>query len=515
MARILGLDLGSYSVKAVLLETTMRTAAVRGFTEVRTTDLKTAVAEVIEKTAAGGVDQIVVSMPGLSVATHPISLPFSDPKRIESTLAFEVEEQLPFDLSEAVYDYHVASHDAAGSQLIVGVVKKDELGKLLAMLKELKLEPRIITHPGLAAQGLFALLPAADTTVALVDIGHERTSVAVGRQATGVELARTFAGGGLYLTRALGQEFKIAAAEAQVWKDEHAAMGDAAIGDEAERASSAFIRGLQPVLRELKSTFKSYSARTRRNVDTVYLTGGTAKMPGLCERLSADLGMPVQLFELPNEAKAALGGPAPQAAQAYALALRGNASGAKGARFNLRRGEFAFKSDFDFVGEKVGQLATFAAVLLVLLIASSIVRNTVLERRERAVDASLCDVTQRYLGHCEKNFDVAMNMLQGKESPAAGIPTKSAVTLLAELSAKLPLDIPVTADQVVIDMDRVTARFETDSSKHVEDIVAALKTYKCFKEVKEGKLEKNKDGTKVQFRLDIEVECPDEGGGGA
>jgi general secretion pathway protein L len=148
---------------------------------------------------------------------------------------------------------------------------------------------------------------------------------------------------------------------------------------------------------------------------------------------------------------------------------------------------------------------------LVLLIASGIVRNTVLERRERAVDAQLCDITQRYIGRCEKNFDIAMNMLQGKESPAANIPRYSAVTMLAELIAHLPTEYPVTADQIVIDLDRVSARFETDSSKHVEDIVAALKTYQCFKEVKEGKLEKNKDGSKVSFRLDIHVECPAEG----
>ena len=55
------------------------------------------------------------------------------------------------------------------------------------------------------------------------------------------------------------------------------------------------------------------------------------------------------------------------------------------------------------------------------------------------------------------------------------------------------------------------ARFETDSSKHVEDVVAALKGHKCFREIKQGKLEKNKDGSKVQFRLDIQVECPSEG----
>ncbi len=55
----------------------------------------------------------------------------------------------------------------------------------------------------------------------------------------------------------------------------------------------------------------------------------------------------------------------------------------------------------------------------------------------------------------------------------------------------------MTTDQMIrVDPDRISARFETDSSKHVEDIVAALKTFKCFKEVSEGKLEKNKDGTK-------------------
>jgi general secretion pathway protein L len=512
MARILGLDLGSFSVKAALLETSLRGAAVKGWAEVKVNngDLKSAVTELFEKNAFNA-DQLVVSMPGLSIATHPITLPFSDPKRIESTLAFEVEDELPFDLSEAVYDYQVASTDKEGSRLVVGVVKKEELAKVLATLKELKLEPRIVTHPGLAAQSLLASLPPSDSAVALVDVGHERTCVSVGRPGVGIELARTFAGGGVYLTRALAQEFKIAAPEAQVWKDEHAALGEYAVGPDAERADGAFVRGLQPVLRELKATLKSYSARTRRSVDAVYLMGGSAKLPGLSERLRGDLGIDVKPLELPNEVKAALGGPAPHAAQAYALALRGNASGAKAQRFNLRRGEFAFKSDLDFVGEKLGQLVTFGAVLLVLLIASSIVRNTVLERREKAIDAQLCDITQRYLVRCEKNFDIAINMLQGKESVAANIPKKSAVNFLSELTAHLPPDVPVTTDQIIVDMDRVSARFETDSSKHVEDIMSALKTYKCFKEVNEGKIEKSKDGTKVQFRLDIQIECPEEG----
>ena len=510
MARILGLDLGAYSVKGVLLETAMRSAQVRTIVEVKSNgDVKAALTELMQK-GQFQADQVVVSVPGLSMATHPIALPFSDPKRIESTLAFEVEEQLPFDLSEAAYDYQVSTVDTAGSQLVVGVVKKEELTKLLETLRELKIEPRVVTHPALAFQNLVQQLPATEGPIALVDIGHERTCVSVARQSVGVELARTFAGGGLALTKALAAEFQIPLAEAQTWKDEHAALGEHVVGPDAERAANAFIRSMQGILRELKATLKSYSARSKRTVETVWLCGGTAKLPGLAEQLSHDLQLPVKVLELPNEVKAATGGPAPQAAQAYTLALRGNASGAKAPRFNLRRGEFAFKSDFDFISDKLGQLVTFGAVLLVLLIASGIVRNTVLERREKALDAMLCDITQRYVGSCQKDFNVALSMLKGQGSPVASIPKRSAVTLLADLTRALPTDFPVTADQVVIDIDRISARFETDSSKHVEDIVAALKTEKCFREVKEGKLEKSKDGGKVQFRLDIQVECPAE-----
>ena len=101
-------------------------------------------------------------------------------------------------------------------------------------------------------------------------------------------------------------------------------------------------------------------------------------------------------------------------------------------------------------------------------------------------------------------------MLEGSQSAAASIPKRSAVTLLSDLTRTLPADFLVTTDQITVDVDRISARFETDSSKHVEDLVAALKNEKCFKEVETHKLEKSKDGTKVQFRLDIQVECPAE-----
>lgn len=518
MARVLGLDLGSHTLKALVVETTYRGATVKSWLTAPVPPdgtpidrLKAALPRLVEQGAAL-VDSVVVSLPGTTLATHPISLPFSDPKKIESTLAFEVESQLPYDLDDAVFDHQVGIADDKGAQLLVGVARKTELRPMLEALREVKLDPRIVTHAGLVYQNLLSTLPGTlvegDAAVAILDLGHERCSVAIGKPGGAVEFARTFAGGGWSLTKALSNEFKISLADAQAWKEEHGAVGTEVVGSEAERAGGAFMRALQPVLRDLRSTLKSYNARAHRPIGVLLLCGGTSKLRGIAEQLGRDLNLPCKLLELPGETRDVLGVGRQEAAQAYALALRGTATGAKAPRFNLRRGEFGFKSDFDFASDKIGQIAAFAVVLFVLLIASGIVRNSVLERREKQVDAVLCDVTQRILGKCEKDFTIALSMLKGQESPAAGIPPRTAATLLAELTSHVPPDMKVTFDQVVIDLDRISLRSETENSKALEELIGALKTYKCFKEVNEGRVEKSKDGTKVTTRLDIQVECP-------
>jgi general secretion pathway protein L len=528
MARILGLDLGSYSVKGVLFEGNMRSYTTKAYAEVRrgegdrTETLRAAVRELLTQHSLRA-DQVVVALPGPALMTHTFTMPFVDPKRIEAALPFEVESQLPFDLSEVVFDYQIVGRKPpASSDLLVGVVRKEELGWLVGLLTELDLDPRIITHPGITYQNLFLQTPAVFeglaemAAVAVVDIGHERTTVAIGRPGVGVEFARTFAGGGKDLSRALANEFQTPLQEAHHWKETYGAMASAATaaGPDSERAASAFVRGLQPVMRELRPTFKAFTARTRRQVGAVVLCGGTARIRGIAEQLERDLHIPTRVIALPVEAKGAVPAEAqPTAAQAYALALRGNASGAKAPRFNLRRGEFGFKGDYDYVKDKVGLLAAFGVTFLMLLLASGIVRNSVLARREAQVDAVLCATTQRILNTCETNYPRAISMLKGVESPAAALPKQSAVNLLAEVTQRIPPEVPVKLDRIQIDLERIILQGETDSSKEIDTLTTAIKGHRCFKEVSPGKMEKTRDGQKVAFRLDIQVQCPDQPSG--
>lgn len=524
MARILGLDLGSYSIKGVVLDG-VRAGAHASFAEVRRGEgdrletLKAALEEL--KAQLPAADQVIVSLPGPTLATHVVSLPFSDPKRIEATLPFEVEGQLPFDLEDAAFDYQpVGAPGPDGkSELLVGVVRKQELTPLLQVLAETGFDPRVITHPAMAYQNLLAHLPdpeggpapegaGARGPVAVLDLGHERSSLAIGVPGGGVELVRTFAGGGRDLTRVLAQELRTEPLEAAHWKEREGAIGEAAQGPDAERTSGALIRGLAPILRELRPTLKAYTARTHRHVGRIHLCGGTAQLPGLAEHLSRELGIPTETLRLRETAVGFPEGAGLNALQAYALALRGQAAGSRAPRFNLRRGALAFQGHYDYLREKLGRLGVFAATLLVLLIGFGFVRNAVLAQGEERVDDQLCSTTKKVLGTCEKNYDRALNLLRGEKSPAAALPKVSALNLLAELTARIPAEAHAQLDQIQIDLTRISVRGQTENSKQVDQITTALKTFKCFKDVKEGKLERSKDGEHMKFRFDIQVECP-------
>jgi general secretion pathway protein L len=511
MARILGLDLGSHALKAVMLDAG-RTTTLAGWAEVRRTEgdpevsLRTALAT-LRAEHPWHADQVVVAMPGTSVVTHALQLPFRDAKRIEAALPFEVEGQLPVDLEKVVFDYQPGARTEEGTDLLVGVVRKDELRPLLELLAEAGFDPRVVTHPALVYRSLFVGRPAvlgveAGALAALVDIGHLRTTLSVGRPGEGLVFARVFPGGGRDVTLALAREFGVSPADAEVWKERD---GSLATGGSPEhvRARTAIHRALQPVTREIRATLKAATTRHRSPVDRLLICGGTAQLTGLAESWTEELGLPATSL-----ASTAEGELAPElrarGAQAWALALAG---ASRADRFNLRRGELAFSGELDWLRRRLPQLAAFAAVLVALLVTFAIVRSALLGRREAAVDAQLCELTRRVLGTCEHNYDRALNMLRGKESPAAALPKLSAAAVLAEVAARVPADMTVRLDQVLVDLDRVQMRGQTDSSKSIDRLAAALKTFRCFRDVKEGKVERTKDGAHVTFQLDVLVDC--------
>ena len=136
---ILGLDLGSRRVKAVLIETTLRGFTVAGAAEAPVAPPRRRAArppsasrrrlrDLLAERGWSADVAAVASLPGVA-ASHLVTLPFTDARRIEQTVQYEVEAAIPFDLDQVAWDWQPLDSQPGRSDLFIGVARREELAR--------------------------------------------------------------------------------------------------------------------------------------------------------------------------------------------------------------------------------------------------------------------------------------------------------------------------------------------------------------------------------------------------
>ena len=189
MHRIVGLDVSGDKVRLVALESGFRGFSVLEARSVALPEgatpgerLKAALAQLPRAED----DIFAVALPGTQVASHLVTLPFTDNRRIEQVLPGEVEGAIPFDLEEVVWDHAVLSQANGRTEVLVGVVRKSVLQQALASLAEAGVDPRLVTFAPLALatpseRGMVARDGAVSGAAAARTGGVSSTSGASGR----------------------------------------------------------------------------------------------------------------------------------------------------------------------------------------------------------------------------------------------------------------------------------------------------------------------------------------------
>lgn len=536
--QILGLDLGAHAVKAVLLESTYRGFAVLDVARAPVPAaegedapplLARQAAALNDLLAARGwrVDEAVVAFPGAAVSSNVVTLPFTDPRRIEQTIGFEVEGQIPFELAQVAWDWQPLGARDGKTDLLVGVVRREELTALLAALAHGGVDPRAVVPAGpayaaLLAAGAAGAAPAAPpdegathpggpAAEVVVDVGAERTSVCVAAGGA-CEATRTFAFGAAQLTRAIARELGLDEPAAAALLAAAAAPPAPDASAPEPRLVEALRRGLAPLARELRATLRAWRTRAgARPVARLLLAGELARVPALAEALAPEVEGPVEPLALSGApAERITAADAPGLALALALALRGH-QGARAPRLNLRRGDLAYTRDFEHLKGKLARLGTYVAAIALLALASAGVKALALARQEAALDRALCDAEQKILGRCYPNFEEAQAILRGRGSPGATLPKATAVDLLSELADRVPAQVKVRLDRIEITRDKLHVEGTTDSAEGVDRIVESLKASRCFGDARSGSARKRGSDGKFEFSIDSGLTCLESG----
>lgn len=522
MHRIIGLDVGARALRFVALSSGFRGFSVQ---EARSVSLPPALegsapgtrlsAALAELGLVLGADTIAVSLPGALVASHLFTLPFVDPGRIEQVLPAEVEGAIPFEMDEVVWDHAVLSQAAGKSEVLVGVVRKAALREWIEALAGAGIDPRSITFAplalaALAERGLLSSGAAAATASAGQAPGpNEPAPPAQPAPIAPVDAELILAAGpdraDLVLVRAGKAELcrALSVASAPAW--------DAAATDEAARDKllSALVRDAKITLRTRVKGGSPLPQPSR-----LLLAAEVARLPGAADRFARDLGIATSPLELAAGAVQLPPGSSPPDEVALALGLALRAQQPRG-RLNFRKGEFAFTRDFSQVRKQALQLSGTAAFLLVLALILGIARVSSLGSQLRDYDDAVCSATRRILGSCTTDYRQALSLLSGGKSKAAGIPRVGAAEVLAEVVGHLPDGAMPLLDDVEVTSSSVRVKGTAEGFGQVDQIISGLKTDKCFGEIKQPRVEKLRDSSKVSFAIDFAYACSGETPGGA
>ena len=420
----LGIDIGSYSVKAVLVESTLKRQTVKAFREIHLTDRSrpvpdadelAAVARTLADDPAFKATTVVLGLPGFATLKKWLEFPFNDRKKIDGTIGFPFSDLVPVAFQDYVIDYHVAGRTEGGQwKLLTVATERETLKRILEAFRGAGLDPRFVVPGGLAWLNLADQWSTDGTgCTAIVDVGYHGTEVLV-LDGGEPRLYRTVLAGTARLADAVAKLLQKPLAEAQGIVEsvsEVVVEGREAAGDLGlvQRALREQVDGL---LGEVALALRGYRVEHGRAPERVLLTGGLVRLAGVEDRAELTLGVPVRRLEPRVEWSA---GTAPVSALpsiGRALALAFTLARGGGLDTNLRKGDLEYRGAYEFLKGTLGALAVFLVAFVLIAAVRTWLSHRVLQEQYDTMVADLARITEKYLGQPVDDFDTALKQLQ-------------------------------------------------------------------------------------------------------
>ena len=548
---IAGIDIGTHSIKIVLLHATLRgyefirfidhplipagprvreaaeeeearKGADEPTPEARAgADEATIVGALAQALAEAEVkpDRVICSLAPGQFSSRTLALPFNQKKKIDQTIAFEIESQVPFNLEEMLLDYQILRTAESETQVMAILAPKTALESRLRIFEAVGLDPYIVD---VAPMALFnaarEVSESSGGNLVLLDIGCSQSSLCVFQDGTILQ-ARTIPIAGDQITKAIARDFEVSEEEAEALKVDQSYIEidpDELIPAEARRLSDTIKEALAPLVSEIRRSLSACFPDGERWVDRIQLTGGTSKIKNLPHYLSAALDTEVTRLKVPFEVSSALTRPAEEEAivpHSFGLALRG-ADEKKGSQINLRCGDFTFKGVRNDVRSQMIRIGAMAAVLLVLF-------SFRLYRAYDSHSSRYDEITTKIDQAFTKAFPELKNIRNEKQRISTAktkvSEIKAQVSLLGgisgdrltvldalkEISERVGPEIVVDVKELNIDGEKIRLQGETSSFESVDQIKGNLAKCDGFREVDVTDAKLSVDQTRVKFNINI------------
>jgi type IV pilus assembly protein PilM len=295
----IGLDIGSSAVRAAEVSTQRDGPEMVRFAQVGLPGGAVVEGEVRDQAAVsgalrrlwleGGFDQreVVLGISSQRSMVRVVEMPKLEATELASAVRYQMTELLPIGVEESVFDFEVLGRGKACGEggetleVLLVVAQREIVLDHINVVRKAGLRVRAVDSSPLALLRGLSLAGGKDLE-AVVSLGANLVVVAV-REGMVPRFVRTVA---------------LAGHSASVPNGEGSVVGKAQPAAGRDRSRLTTGDGLEPTVEEVRGSleyFHSHSHEAR--LERVLLTGGGALAPGMGERLSAALGMPVVAAE--------------------------------------------------------------------------------------------------------------------------------------------------------------------------------------------------------------------------
>jgi general secretion pathway protein L len=527
MANLLGIEIGSDTVRGALVKTVLRKVQLARLVEVpilAASELAPPPAESAEGAAPLGAAEvldpvqvavrellrqigsprpaILAALPGEDVSIRRLELPAAAAKKLDELLPFEMEALVPFDAEQTVLDHQPIETAEGKLRVLVVAAPKERVRAQLEHFVRLGADPDELAVGPAALDGLPQIIPglATEGPHVVVHLGYRRTDVCILRRGR-AELARTISAG---MADVGGVDFAtFGGTTAQLGAGAYGFPGS---GSAAERLA-----------RELRQTISAWRLHGGAPPVAVHLSGVGLHDLRIVAWFGEVLGRHVEILAVPDTNPPAGQDPATRARFGMALALAARAI-PRGKRFDLRKGEFASRRSTGLVRRHAKLFAACAGAVVCAFLFSSYARWSVLEARRRMLEDRLARVTRERLGEETRSPTRVRTLLESGGVRIDPLPRFTAYDALAAISNAIPTDIRHDTQRLQIDLadGRSGGRFEiagiVGTIEDRDRIAQALGQVECFRDIQLGPLTQAPNDRR-SYRIEGAIRCPNEGGG--
>lgn len=286
-----GLDIGNSSIKLVQVSGNPDNLQLINFyiVKIEKDDYKKALVDIAKRFS---LKEVNISVSGPAVIVRYIELPKMTDEELKSSMRFEAEKYIPFDIKDVVLDCQRLEYIGQGKMKVLLVAaKRDVILKRINMVQDAGLLVKIIDCDSFALTNAFLLnFPDIhdETLTALLDLGERLTVINIlkGRVAN---FTRELQLGGWNFTKAVSEGLNMDMETASELKE-----------DPKERLSE-IMEIVKPVLthmiEEIRLSLNYYENQVGSAVDGIYLSGGLSGFEGLSNIFSESLGIDCKLWD--------------------------------------------------------------------------------------------------------------------------------------------------------------------------------------------------------------------------